>query len=1098
MAMRLDLPLALLSAELRSARRSSLIWLVAAGTVGGGFALYTYFAELHAAGYAPPPRFATPSLGLVVLWIALLGVSLVTAGLRARDERAGIADALDARPMSNLALLLGRMCAVVLPAWLALAALGGLLQIVGWAAPEFDRLTLGEPLEPVALATFLLLDAPPTLLFWATLATLLAAVMPNRGVVAASMIALLALGYFGLLHVPMHLLPALAGITGLGLPGSDILPRYPTGADVAQRLALLLLAAGFLVAAATALRRGDQFNRRGTVASAFGLVVVGAAGIGALATQATAAAAERRAWAAAHLQEPLHGAPRVDVERIAGRVDIDPGRALTLDLRLHVHVPEELDGKPMRFSLNPGLAVSAVTVDGEQAGHEFALGLLTIAPSPSAAAGQRIVGIRASGRPDARFAYPDTAVAALEESLAGHPLALLGEQALLFEEDFVALLPGAHWLPRADVTYSASLEAGGERDHRAIDLEVYLPPGWHAVGAGRDGAADKLRFRPATPLAEFALFAAPWRPASATIGGVECEFLLHPKHARRLARLREFAGPVVARYEGHLKSLAQERLPYVIAAPSGPMFAIVEVPALLRRYGGGKQMDSIGALPGVQLLPEHGLPTARLRESTLQGDVAGLDLVPNLGANGVPLHFGVWRKVLPFLTNAAGEAATPLNLLLEHLVAHRFLQGGRVVLGAAGLDSTRGTAAPTRLLHRLFGAVSVQTPPDADSSFGAHVQSAGQIAAALRGAWANNAGTATFLAALRARHGGATFTLADFTALLREQAPEFTPIVRHWLAEGALPGYFTSPVFAARLADGERGEARYQVRLHVRNGEPAPGLVRLGWRVKGWPFRYGPPVQVPAEGAVELGAILPAPPAELQLDTFLSLNRGAVRLRAPPVDPQRTEAGEALIGSQPSDWRPKAADDDIIVDDLDEAFSTRSVVTPGLRFTRQVVTATGPNVPAATTHDEPRWVRLENWTTLAWGRYRRSSARIAPGSGESQATFAATLPSAGRWRLAYHLPGPTLLAGSMIVEFLVPNAELTRFGTFDLTIAAGEKRLPAPFDGADAVPGWNTVGTFELPAGEVRVIVSDRTSGDLVVADAIRWTPAAGPDALGS
>ena len=1094
---RLEALLALLGAELRSARRSSLVWLVAACTVGGGFALYTYFAGLHAAGYAPPPRFATPSLGLVALWIALLGVSLVIAGLRARDERAGIAEALDARPMSNLALLLGRVLAVVLPAWLALAALGGLLQIVGWIAPEFERLTLGEPLEPVALTTFLLLDAPPTLLFWAALATLLAAVMPNRGVVAASMIALLALGYFGLLHAPMHLLPALAGITGLGLPGSDILPRYPTGADIAQRLALLLLAAGFLVAAATALRRGDQFNGRRMVASAFGLVVVGAAGIGALATQATAAAAERRAWAAAHLQEPLNGPPRVDVQQLAGRVDIDPGRALTLDLSLRVHVPEELDGKPMRFSLNPGLAVSKITVDGEPSAHEFALGLLTIAPSPSAT-GQRIVGIRASGRPDARFAYPDTAVAALEESLAGLPLALLGEQALLFEEDFVALLPGAHWLPRADVTYSASLEASGERDHRAIDLEVYLPPGWHAVGAGRDGAADKLRFRPATPLAEFALFAAPWRPASATIGGVECEFLLHPKHAPRLARLREFVAPVMARYEGHLKSLAQERQPYSIAAPSGPVFAVVEVPALLRRYGGGKQMDSIGALPGVQLLPEHGLPTVRLRSSTLESDLAGLDLIPSLGATGVPLHFGVWRNVLPFLTSAAGEAATPLNLLLEHLVAHRFLQGGRVVLGAAGLDSTRGKTAPTRLLHRLFGAVSVQTAPDPDSSFGAHVQSAGQIAAALRGAWANNAGTATFLAALRARHSGATFTLADFTALLREQAPEFTPIVRHWLAEGALPGYFTSPVLASRLADGARGEARYQVRLHVRNGEPAPGLVRLGWRVKGWPFRYGQPVQVPGEGAVELGAILPAPPAELQLDTFLSLNRGAVRLSALPVDPQRTEAGEALIGSQPSDWRPATADDDIIVDDLDEAFSTRSVVTPGLRFTRQVVTATGPNVPAATTQDEPRWVRSEHWTTLAWGRYRRSSARIAPGSGESQATFAATLPSAGRWRLAYHLPGPTLLAGSMIAEFLIPNAEATRFGTFDLTIAAGEKRLPAPFDGADAVPGWNTVGTFELPAGEVRLIVSDRTSGDLVVADAIRWTPAVSPEALGS
>lgn len=1089
-------PLAVFNAELRSARRSPLVWLIAACNVGCGIALYTYFAGLHAAGSAPAPRFAMPSLGLVVLWVALVGVSLVTAGLRARDERANMAAALDVRPVSNLALLFGRVLAVVLPAWLALVALGALLQILGWGAPAFERLTLGEPPEPVALATFLLLDAPATLLLWAALATLLAAALPSRAVAVAGMIALLALACFGLLHAPLHLLPALAGITALGLPGSEILPRYPTGVDVAARLALLFLAGGSLLAAARLLRRGDHFARRRMVAGALGLLLVGAVGIGALAAQAASAAAQRRAWAAAHLQ--LRDAPRVDVEQIAGTVDIDPGRALTLDLRLRARVPEELAAEPMRFSLNPGLAVSQVTVDGEPTRHTFAVGLLSIAQPPHRAGAERVVGLRASGLPDARFAYPDTAVAALEESLAGHPLALLGEQAVLFEEDFVALLPGAHWLPRADVTYSGALEAGGERDHRTIDLAVRLPPGWHAVGAGRDGAEGQPRFRPAVPLADFAVFAAPWRRTSATIAGVECELLLHPKHAPQLHRVAEFAGPVVARYEGHLQSLARDGLPYTIAGPSGPAFAIVEAPAMLRRYGGGGQMGSLGALPGVQLLPEHGLPTARLRDSSLEADAAGLDIVHGFGANGAPLYFGVWRNVLPFLTGAAGEAATPLNLLLEHLVAAEFLSGGRVVLGAAGLDSGAGKAAPIRLLRRLFGAASLQTLPASDDSFGQLVHGAGQIAAALRGAWANSGGTEKFLAALRSRHGGETFTLADFTTLLQERAPEFTPIARHWLTSGALPGYLTSPVLASRLADGARGEARYQVRVHVRNGEPAPGVVRLGWRRKGSGFSYGEPVQVPAAGAVELGAILSAPPAELQLDTFLSLNRGAVRLRAPPVDPQRADAGEPLIGSQPSLWRPAAAHEEIIVDDLDEAFSTRSVVTPGLRFTRQVATVRGPSVPAATGPNQPRWGRFEHWTMLAWGRYRRSFVTVAPGGGENRATFAATLPSPGRWRLAYHLPGPTLLAGSMIVELIAPNINPRRFGTLDLTIETGERRLPVPFDATDAVPGWNPLGTFDLPAGEVRVVVSDRTSGDLVVADAIRWMRATDADAPGA
>ncbi len=45
------------------------------------------------------------------------------------------------------------------------------------------------------------------------------------------------------------------------------------------------------------------------------------------------------------------------------------------------------------------------------------------------------------------------------------------------------------------------------------------------------------------------------------------------------------------------------------------------------------------------------------------------------------------------------------------------------------------------------------------------------------------------------------------------------------------------------------------------------------------------------------------------------------------------------------------------------------------------------------------------------------------------------------------------------------------------------------FDARTAMTGWNDLGTFELPAGPVTVVVSDATTGDVVVADAIRWEP---------
>ena len=63
-------------------------------------------------------------------------------------------------------------------------------------------------------------------------------------------------------------------------------------------------------------------------------------------------------------------------------------------------------------------------------------------------------------------------------------------------------------------------------------------------------------------------------------------------------------------------------------------------------------------------------------------------------------------------------------------------------------------------------------------------------------------------------------------------------------------------------------------------------------------------------------------------------------------------------------------------------------------------------------------------------------------------------------------------------------------GDMDIKIVVGEddaKELTVAFDVALAKPGWNSLGTWELPAGSVQVVVTDATTGDIVVADAGRW-----------
>ena len=105
--------------------------------------------------------------------------------------------------------------------------------------------------------------------------------------------------------------------------------------------------------------------------------------------------------------------------------------------------------------------------------------------------------------------------------------------------------------------------------------------------------------------------------------------------------------------------------------------------------------------------------------------------------------------------------------------------------------------------------------------------------------------------------------------------------------------------------------------------------------------------------------------------------------------------------------------------------------------------------------------------------------------------FAADIPHPGRWRLAYHLP---ILSSRTSNSSPGPGVQINAqtglaraLGTYDLTVVAGGEERTVEFDGAAAETGWNSLGEFDLQKGEAKVVVSNQSSGRLVIADAVRW-----------
>ncbi len=1124
--------LASASAEIRSARRLVRTWLFILLSLGISLFSFGALTVMHSlvSQFSPSfpflnPRFMAASVGYNAVIGFLIALVFLAFDIRARDQRDRMAEVLDARSVGNVAVLAGRLAGLVLALWLTMAVVMLLLQGFGLLARAME-LPFGDLIEPWSLAALLLIDAPPTLLFWGALVVLLAVTLRNRLVVAVAALGLLGL-YMWLIYglLPFYLFRPFAGFTAFTGTPSDLAPDFAEPADLVQRLGVLLLAAALLVCAAAVHPRRDQPVARQLLVS----IVLGAGGaalIGGVAWHAIGQMQRQDAWAAAH--EAAQGEARADVEEVRGQVRIAPGDALRVDLEYRLAAPPA-GLQRLVFTLNPGMSIASLTVDGQDAAFTHENGLLDI-PLPVRLAGgaSAAVSIAASGVPDPLFGYLDSAVDIRRQRATATVLQIYGSESSVFDERYVALMPGAAWLPTAGADFGRESPARYGRDYFSVDLEVSVPQDWLVAGPGlREGEDGRFRFRPRAPVPEVALLASSFERRTLPAAGVELELLISPKHLRNVLFFEDSAESIAEYLEERFAAAEDMGLAYPYGA-----FSLVEVPARLRGYGGGWRMAAAQTAPGMAMLRESAFPTARFDLATRMRDIPDgdserarramarvlLQFFGNDLSGGNPLYGGA-QSFLGYQTGAEGEGAIALDAVVHELALRLLTDAGGGFFSAHSFVGTGFQGMMGESFARMFGGGAASLAQDAmnvatnrpsvwDSALGtplAGLDPAPDPELALNVLWLKapviaeslvralgREAVATLLAELRRRYAGRRFTAQDFAAVAADTGVDLAAVVGDWLHDAALPGLLVAAPEVYRLEDDEQGRPRYQIRVHVRNDEPAPGVAHL--RVQHGELTVnGRPTPVAAESAVEFGMVLPEPPAEAWIVPALALNRDRIRLALPDADQSETVAEEPLIGTRASTWAPPP-ERGIVVDDLSPGFATSLTrLTRSSDGVRLAGTSRLPDgvdidqglpVYGILTFQSPVWTRHALPGT--WGKYRRTMARIPAGDGNATGVFTAELPTSGRWRLAYHLPdmrgadNPFGFGGRR-------GATNEGLGTYDLELIAGEAHPEVEFDASSATVGWNDLGEFVLPAGEATLTVSSRTNGRVVVADAIRW-----------
>ena len=1119
-------------AEMRLTRRIVRFWVfsVLAALFAGLvyfqlWAIHFFFSAGSASAASAYPRFFMGAFGSNFLFIMMFGLVFLGFDLRARDTRERMAEVLDSLPYSNIELVFGKFLGVLIPSWIAVLVTTGLLtagSMIGKA-----------PIEPWSMINFGIFMSLPAYTFALGMVFLLASVVRHRLLVSLlALAALLSVWAAMQWLLPMYASPILDITGGLTVPfGSDIISSIMALAGVAQRVGILLAGIGLLLLAVATHPRDDDGSRRARAGVAIVLVVLGF-GIGGWQVLENKGDIDQAlAWKELHEQRDAGQAP--DVLAVTGTVGVNPGRSLDMDLRLRFRPQPGQALDEALFSLNPGLDLAAVTDEGGnplEFFHED--GFMTVRlPRKLVDGAEQSIDVSISGLPDANFAYLDSAVIPFELKAADAQLLILGYEPYLYDANFLALAPGVRWMPASGSEVGRGDPKARPKDFFDLDLTVEVPEGWLVAGPGRRQGASgagqsrtRFRFAPGAPVPEVALVAGRYESRTVDLDGVLLEMLVHPSHAEVFDEFVDAADELTEWLGLKLEEAGEVGLDYPYDG-----LTMVEVPNALRGYGGGWRMDSTLIQPAMILMRESGFPTARFRRawrnpSQYEDREGGLPrrkretlerFFENDMSGGNPF-VAVARSFFGYQTSGAGPAGLPLDFVFENLCSrlvteHRGYFSYRLFDRDFGQDFQRagqqmgnadrvGNTYADVLIHQLTSRPEVWDAvldvSLAEMDPWKNPEMTIDILALKGGAMAQSMlddlgreKTGRFLSTLRSENRGETFDREDILSAAEAVEEDLETWMDTWLEQTDLPGFVVGDVRVHRVRDADDGTPRYQSLVTLRNEETVPGLVKLEYRKGSGIARTdrgaSDPVRVAGSSAVEIGLITSEVPTALRVTPYLALNRDPFNLQLPTVDEEELSDDEPFIGSRPVEWTPEA--EGVVVDDLDELFAIEG------REGREMLRVVGrggeevldQGLPVTGRLRSKRWSRMS--ATSAYGKYRHTMAVIEAGTGEHTAVFKAELSDAGRWELEYYFAQPQ-----------TRSAKRLSLGVFKLKLVDESGSQEMTFDAGGGESGWNSLGTFEIAGGEVRVEVSNETDGDYVVADAIRWTAARGSGQLAS
>ena len=798
------------------------------------------------------------------------------------------------------------------------------------------------------------------------------------------------------------------------------------------------------------------------------------------------------------------------------------GHEIEVTAKLRVTNPHQETTDHFVFSLNPGFKVNKVSFNGHDANIRRNVHLIEFSGTKLEPGESADLEFVYSGSPNEAESFLEIDDKTLQEPFKVN-LFQIDKRSAIVSDDFVVLTRESNWYPIAGTGFGKHSKQWIQKQFSSFDVNVTTKPGLIAVSQGQmEGENGKFHFKNRKNLPQISLVIGNYTQKTAKIDGLDYNLYYHKNH--------DFFSKFLEPIKDTIPTLISEALKdYERSIDMYYPFdrvTLIEVPAQFYSYPRTLMGEREQIQPETILFPEKGL---QVEDANMEGSVKRMERWGRGENNSTPEEKKIraFSNFLSLFTQASGRAdfnrskgevqikekANPLYFYPLFYNYAYFIQSDQWPITdrifEAYLKKSSGQTGAMGFMRDMQGMTENEQANLAllDHTFAELLDDPGKIqiidnVIQLKGE--------TLFSIIKRKTGDEAFddfmfnflksirfsstTIEDFNERIKQQFnTDLIPYMGKWFNSKDLPGYLIGGVKGVNVLDGDRQKT--MVKFKITNTEKTEGIVKVQFRLGegGGPGRerfsgggansetIDKLLHLEGSQTKEVSYLLDGTPRNITINTLTSKNIPA-ELRLPLDNIEQESKETPFEGETVSDTPVRLAEEgESICDDEDQNFHFTQ--TEDQSILQRILLDDGL--------EKDRYIGFNTWraprtwraTTNSgfFGKFIRSAHYVKSGNGNKKASWTITIPGDGTYEVFSYIVRNRRGGGGPRGG---GNQEAA--GEYTYTIYHGTEKEEVMIDLKTIDNGWNSLGTFYFTGDSAKVELSNKSSAQVVVADAVK------------